>query len=174
MQKHDSVNEPSRETLWRGALTPGQRKDLNTWLAAHPEERDAWVEEVALTRVLTRLPDSDAPSNLTARVLDQIDREAMQPRDTLVGSWMGWLRKMGWVPRLAGVAVLVMAGYLGHHQYQRSKHAQLQRAELARNVAEVTQLADSVPSLEALQDFTAIRSLESAALPDEKLLALLQ
>jgi hypothetical protein len=67
------------------------------------------------------------------------------------------------------VAVLVMVGYLGHHQYQLSK-----RGQLARNVAEVSELATAVPSVTVLQDFTAIRNLESIAVPDEELLALLQ
>jgi len=78
----------------------------------------------------------------------------------------------GWVggPRLAGVGVLVVAGIFGHHQYQAAS----QRAELARSVAEVSDLAIAAPSVEVLQDFTAIRNLDSAAVPDEELLALLQ
>jgi len=41
-------------------------------------------------------------------------------------------------------------------------------------VAEVSDLAIAAPSVEVLQDFTAIRNLDSAAVPDEELLALLQ
>jgi len=82
---------------------------------------------------------------------------------------LGWLRTLGWVPRLAGVALLGMAGYLGHHQYRAA-----QRAELARNVVEISELATAVPSAEVLRDFTAIRNLEGGAVPDEELLALLE
>jgi ferric-dicitrate binding protein FerR (iron transport regulator) len=169
MERIDPVNGVSREATWRGNLTPAEVGRLEAWLAAHPEERGVWEEEVALTRLLTRLPDSAAPSNLAARVLDAIDRQEPVPRRSLGASWLGGLRKLGWVPRLAGVAVLVMAGYLGHHQYQNA-----QRAQLARNVVEVSELAAAVPSVEVLQDFTAIRNLESAAVADEELLALLQ
>lgn len=170
MAKNDPVNGLSREAAWQGALTPDQVQQLEAWMAAHPEERGVWEEEVALTRLLTRLPDAAPPSNLTARVLAEIDLEGARVERSGGLSWLGWLRKLGWVPRLAGVAVLVMAGYLGHHQYQISS----ERAELARSVATVSELAAVVPPVEVLQDFTAIRNLESAAVPDEELLALLQ
>lgn len=166
MEKNDPANGFSREAVWRGALTPEQRTQLESRLAAHPEENGVWEEEVALTRLLSRLPDAAAPSNLTARVLDEIDERAPESPN---GFGLGWLRKVGWVPRLAGVAVLVMAGYIGHHQYQVSKIA-----KLARDVAEVTVLATVGPSVDVLLDFTAIRNLDSAAVPDEELLALLQ
>lgn len=169
MHKDDPINGLSREAAWRGGLTPEQAQQLESWLAAHPDERGQWEEEVALTRLLARLPAATAPSNLTARVLDEIDRCAPEPQSAVGSSVLGWLRKVGWVPRLAGVAVLVMAGYLGHHQYQSS-----QRAELARNVADVSELASVVPSVEVLMDFASIRNLESAAVPDNELLALLQ
>jgi len=170
MEKHDPVNRVSREAVWRGQLTSQQQKELESWLGAHPEERGGWEEEVALTRLLSRLPEAAAPSNLTARVLDAIDRGGPQREGILGGSWLGWWRRLGWVPRLAGVGVLVVAGIFGHHQYQAAS----QRAELARSVAEVSDLAIAAPSVEVLQDFTAIRNLDSAAVPDEELLALLQ
>ncbi len=125
---------------------------------------------MALTRLLTRLPDAAAPSNLTARVMDAIDKRGPETATDVGGSVAVWLRKLGWVPRLAGAAVLVAAAYLGHHQYRIASD----RAELARSVAEVSELATAVPSVEVLQDFTAIRNLEGTAVPDEELLALLQ
>jgi len=169
MQPHDPANDPLREALWRGDLTPAQRAQLESHLARHPEERGRWAEEAALTRALRTLPQRQAPSNLTARVLAAIDREpAAAPRGGL-GSWLDWLTGLGWTPRLAGVALLVVAGFLGHHQYQ---HAQ--RAELARDVAEVSELAAAAPPVEVLQDFTPVRNLETVATPDTELLALLQ
>lgn len=170
MAKNDPINGISREAAWRGPLTPDQARQLEAWMEAHPEETGVWEEEVALTRLLTRLPDASPPSNLTARVLAEIDREGSQVERSGGLSGLVWLRKLGWVPRLTGVAVLVMAGYLGHHQYRISTD----RAELARSVAEVSELAAVVPSVDVLQDFTAIRNLESAAVPDVELLALLQ
>ena len=62
-----------------------------------------------------------------------------------------------------------MAGYLGHHQYQLS-----QRAELARNLASMTELAGAVPSVEALMHMDVIRNLDNAGAPDVELLALYQ
>ena len=169
MEKKDRVQGIEREMVWTSDLTPDQRRRLEQWLETHPDERSVWEDEVALTRVLAQLPDAAPPSNLTARVLAEIDRDATTapgPADT---TWLGWLRKLGWVPRLAGVALLVVVGAVGHHQYQDSK-----RNEMARNVAEVTEMASVVPSVEVLQDFTAIRNLEYRAVPDEDLLALLE
>jgi len=169
METNGPVKGLAREAAWRDELTPGEAERLEHWLAAHPEQRGTWEEEVALTRLLARLPDAAAPSNFSARVLAAIEpvRSGRDPAAT--GSRLGWLRTLGWVPRLAGVALLVMAGYLGHHQYRAA-----QRAELARNVVEISELATAVPSAEVLRDFTAIRNLEGGAVPDEELLALLE
>jgi ferric-dicitrate binding protein FerR (iron transport regulator) len=166
MENHDPLDGLLREAAWRGELSDEQRRRLEFRKAAHPEERVAWEEEVALTRLLTQLPDAAAPSNLTARVLDALDPQAPRPSHTF---GLGWLRKLGWVPRLAGVALLVVVGSFVHHQYQFSK-----RGELARNVMELSDLATAVPSVEVLQDFNVIRNLETVAVPDEELLALLR
>lgn len=166
--RHEAPNERDlRDIAWRRDLTPDEAGQLARWLAAHPDEASAWEEERALTRLLTRLPDAAAPSNLTARVLAAVDRAEAKPERA--SSWLGWLGSLGWTPRLAGVALLVVAGYLGHHQFQTA-----QRAALARNVAEVSELAQAVPSVEALLDLKYIRNLSPTPGPDEDLLAMLQ
>lgn len=169
MAKEDPVRKIDRETAWRGTLGPDQARQLKSWLAAHPDQREVWEEEVALTRLLSQLPDAAAPSNLTARVLAEVDREATRPGQAAGVTWLGWLRKLGWLPRLSGVAVLVVAAFIGHHQYQLA-----QRNEMARRVAEVTDLVAAVPSVEVLQDFTAIRNLEYTAVADDELLDLFE
>jgi len=170
METNDPVHGSAREAAWRGRLSEEQARQVESRLAAHPEERRVWEEEVALTRLLTRLPDAAAPTNLTARILQSIDERAPASQDLADHSVLGWLRKLGWVPRLVGVAMLVAAVSLGFHQHRLAS----ERTELARSVAEVSELTSSMPSIEVLQDFTAIRNLESAAVPDEELLALLQ
>lgn len=156
-----------REASWRRELSPAEASQLARWLETHPDEASAWEEEQALTRLLARLPDSPVPSNLTARVLDAVDRTEAAP--VASSSWLGWLGSLGWGPRLAGVALLVVAGYLGHHQFRS-----IQRTELARNVSEVSELARTVPSVEALADFQVVRNLSPSPAPDEELLAMLQ
>lgn len=174
MRNNDPVNESLRDTAWRRALSQDEARRLEGWLAAHPDERAGWDEERALTRLLTRLPDAAAPSNLTSRVLAAIDEPATARGQRTVSSWLGWLRSMGWVPRLSGVAVLVMAGLLGHHQYQLHREAEVQRTEMAHRVATVSELAETAPSVEILQDFDSIRNLPTTAGPDEALLAALR
>ena len=169
MEHHDPANDTLREALWRRSLTPGQERELKSWLAAHPDQGAEWQEEQALTRILARLPEEPVPSNFTARVLDAIDRVEPEPVRSLGISILGWFKSMGWVPRLAGVAVLVVAGWVGHHQYQSA-----QRAAFARDVAAMSELASAVPSVEVWQDFDTIRNLESGAVADQELLALLQ
>ena len=156
-----------REASWRRELSPAEASQLAGWLETHPDEASSWEEELALTRLLTRLPEPPAPSNLTTRVLDAVDRAEAAPVES--SSWLGWLGSLGWKPRLAGVALLVVAGYVGHHQFQS-----VQRAEMARNVSEVSELAQVVPSVEALVDFHVVRNLSPAPAPDNELLAALQ
>jgi hypothetical protein len=67
------------------------------------------------------------------------------------------------------VALLVVAGYVGHHQFQSAR-----RAELASAVAEVSDLAQTVPSVDALADFQVVRNLSPSPAPDNELLAALQ
>jgi anti-sigma factor RsiW len=167
MRNEEPNGQDLRETSWRRELTPDEGAQLSRWLAAHPEEASVWEEERALTRLLTRLPDAAAPSNLTARVLDAVDRSEAAPATS--SSWLDWLSGLGWTPRLAGVALLVVAGFVGHHQFQTSR-----RAELAREVSEVSDLAQTVPSVEALADFQVVRNLSSTPGPDDELLAMLQ
>jgi anti-sigma factor RsiW len=168
MRNEESNGQELREVAWRRELTPEEAGQLARWLADHRDEASLWEEEQALTRLLTRLPEEGAPSNFTARVLAAVDRAEAEPER--VSSWLSWLGSLGWTPRLAGVALLVVAGYyFGHHQFQNA-----QRAALARNVAEVSGLAQAVPSVEALLDLKYIRNLSPTPGPDEDLLAMLQ
>src|SRR5437867_3577229 len=63
-----------REIAWRRPLTGTEQAELRAWLAAHPEARDEWELELALSRVVKKLPDAAVPSNFTARVLAEAQR----------------------------------------------------------------------------------------------------
>lgn len=149
-------NQPSDSSaaLWRRKLSDAER----TGLRSQPE----LAIEARLTDALARMPDVAVASNFTARVLAAVEREetqAARPR--------GW--RWNWrslLPRLAAAtAALVFAGVsLQWHA------AHSQRIMLAKNVATVA--AQPVPSVEALDNFDAIRHMSQRA--DDQLLALMQ
>ncbi len=57
------------EMARRRPLTPEEEARVQSHLAASPSDRNAWEEEVGLTRLLHELPDAPLASNFTAQVL---------------------------------------------------------------------------------------------------------
>ena len=72
---HDPTETRMRELSWRRKLTSAEQAELDAWLAAHPEAAAQWQEEAALNALLEQLPGATVPSNFTARVMQDIDRE---------------------------------------------------------------------------------------------------
>jgi len=155
-----------REIHWRRPLTAAEQAAWRAWLAAHPEARADWEWESALSAALARLPDVPVPSNFTARVLQQVEREAAAPRRpaVLASLWRGWR----WWPRAAAAALAAVV-LLAAAQLHRAVH----RAHLGRSVVMVSQLA-AAPSPDSLADFEPIRCLSPAPGADTELLDLLQ
>jgi ferric-dicitrate binding protein FerR (iron transport regulator) len=163
------MNDPRYDKLlesgWRRPLTAGEAAELRAWLAAHPELQPDWETEAELNQVLEHLPEAPVSTNFTARVLQAAEREAAvsrQPRSRWKGMWLSLLPK-------AAVAGVVLG--LGLISYER--HLTMQRAELARTLAVVSDLT-TVPDPELLKDFETIRHLDQKTGPDEELLALLK
>ena len=162
--------EQLREILCRRPLTPTEQTQLDAWLAAHPEARADWEADAALSAALARLPERPAPSNLTARVLAEIEREDLATagaRNTKtnffgLGSW-------GWVTRTAVVVVLVGVGVVG---YRHQQH-QVAQVKAAHNLA-VVATAAPLPSPEVLEDFDAIFLLPPMPGADMDLLAVMK
>lgn len=154
-----------RDAISRRPLSAGEMAELDAWLATHPETRADWELELALSKSLARQPDATVPSNFTARVLQEIEREETISRRGRAKVWGGWWRAL--VPRLAvgGVAVVALAVFV--HQRNEAD----QQRELVQNLSTVAAVR-SLPSVEMLQDFDAIRSLNVAAKADEDILAL--
>jgi negative regulator of sigma E activity len=153
-----------RESGWRRKLTEAEQVELHAYLAANPDTRADWKMESALNAALTRLPDANVPSNFTARVLQAVEHEEARPR--------AWSWHWNWhtlVPRVAfAAAVIAFAGLaFQHHEIYR------QRTALARNVALVTR-GQPMPSLEALENFNAIRRMSQPQHADDELLVLMQ
>ena len=155
-------NQPSDEraneleSLWRRKLSGTERAELR----ARPE-----LElEARLTEALGRISDAPVSSNFTARVLKTIELE--DARATRHGWHWNWRSLL---PRLAvATAVLVFAGIsLQRHQVHSN------RVILAKNVAKVA-VALPPPSVEALENFAAIRRMGESSHADGELLAALQ
>jgi hypothetical protein len=165
------MNEPLYDRLrhasWRRKLTPGEEAELRAWLAARPELKSDWESEAGLSEILGRLPDPGVATNFTAGVLSRIRRIGDTADSGSTASGWGWdWRRL--FPKTA-FALLVLG--LGVFGYER--HAIARRAEFARSLATVSRVA-AVPGPELLRDFETIRQLDQTALPDEKLLVLLE
>ena len=117
-----------------------------------------------LREMLSRLPDARVPSNFTARVMAEAEREdARSGRGWKASGW-SW---QGLMPRFAAAtAALVLAGVVFHQHELQSR-----RDLMAESVARVA-VAQPMPSVEALQNFDAIKRMGQPAHADEDLIAL--
>jgi anti-sigma factor RsiW len=151
------------ETSWRRKLTAAEEAELAAWLETHPECKADWDAEAALNQQLGRLQEPDLSNNFTARVLQQIDRPEKQPGRAR-SRWTLWILRL--LPPAAAAALVLLTF---HHQQVEAE----QRKKLLESVVMVSDVK-SLPSAEILKNFDAIRELNSAPGPDEKLISLLQ
>jgi negative regulator of sigma E activity len=117
-----------------------------------------------LRRLLLRLPDAPLASNFTARVMQAVEREASLPSRQWSFSAWNW-RAM--LPRIAMAAVVVAAAGLAFQRHE----ANVRREQLVEHVALMAS-AQPMPSVEALQNFDAIRRMSQPVHADEGLIAL--
>ena len=152
----DPLAQELREKICRRPLTQAEQGQLDAWLAAHPEARADWAADAALNAALARLSEKPAPSNLTARVLAEIEREDLATagaRNTKtnffgLGSW-------GWVTRTAVVVALLGLGVVAYRHQQTVRHV-----DNAHNLAVVVRTTPPLPP-ELLENFDLITSLPS-------------
>lgn len=162
------------ETAARRPLTAVEEIRLRAFLAERPSAGGRWEEEIALTRLLHRLPDVPLSSNFAARVLLAVEREEQSrlqaPRFL---RWFDWRRP---VVRFAAACLFLGLAGLSHHQYRG-----LMRAKMAVSLANVTSGVDTaaratqLQAVELWQDFEPIYRLShNEARADEELLAALK
>ena len=146
-----------QEASWRRRLKPEEEQQLRVWLLEHPESARGWREDEALSAVLGSLPDAPVPSNFTALVLQQVDRAAAQENHS--GLTAGWWRRLrqGWLPRVAGVAALLLLLGAGWRQYQIFRQQQM-----AHGLVQFSFAAAAMPEPQVFGDFDAIRRLNPA------------
>jgi anti-sigma factor RsiW len=163
-----SVPEENRlvDAVRRGRLSSDEEEQLQGFLAANPEQRALWEEEINLNQLLRQMPDVSLSSNFTARVVQRA-RGEREVRSR--GPWGFWQRLVlgHWMPKAATVAALVGVGLLTYHQQQATA-----RKEMARTLASLTLPANSV---ELLENFDAIQRLAQVPHEDDRdLIAALQ
>jgi anti-sigma factor RsiW len=152
-----------RELSWRRPLTEGEQAEVRAWLAAHPEAQAEWEAETNLSTELHQLPDAPMPSNFTARVRQAVERETAAARRRPGFQW-AWRWRV-FLPRVAGLAVIIGFGLFAHH-----RHVIAQQAALMKKLAAAPELANPA----VLEDFEAIVRLGSTPRVDEDLLALMK
>lgn len=159
---NDPVNQRLRELAWRRKLTEAE---LAQWRAAHPEAAADAEAEAALSAALAVLPDAPIPSNFTARVLQELERESRRPaarrRD-----WL-WLWRV-LMPRTALASVVVGVSLFAYHRHQIAE-----RLAVGDSIATVAGV-ESLPSPLILEDFDVIRRLDTTPPADRDLVAWLQ
>jgi hypothetical protein len=157
MKVMENQTPETRERLWRRKLSKTDRAELR----GHPElELEAW-----LTDALAQLPDAPAPSNLTARVLNAIEFEEARAARAHGGHW-NW--RLLW-PRVAVTAGVLAFALLGIQYHETG----VRHVAMVKNLAQVTR-ADTVPDVEALNNFDVIQPMSQAGRADTELLAALQ
>ncbi len=145
----------------RRPFTEAEAARLRAALAAAQARGESWDEELALTRLLFRLPDAPLASNFTSRVLAAVDA-ARAPRSFAL-RWRDWLVLIRPLPRFAAVAIALLAIPLGYVRYQSVTRTHMARslASIARSVDAAAQVAQ-IPPVEILEDFDAINRLRQA------------
>jgi anti-sigma factor RsiW len=160
----DPVQQKLRETAWRRPLTEVEQRELQAWLAAHPELQAEAELDAALDAALEHRPPPQAASNFTARVLQAIETDVATKR-TPVRHRANWWQVF--IPRFAVATLLIGGGALWYRHHDATRQEEL--AAAARQLATARTL--SHPAV--IEDFEVIRGLSPAmAVADEGLLAL--
>ncbi len=134
----------------RRVLTDEERARLDQLLAANPAGWPNHADELALTRLLDRLPDAPLASNFSSRVMQAIE---LAEADVIRASQRrSWLSLRGWMGRLAWSTAAVALSLTSWAQYRT-----WQRTEYARSITAISEVA-AVPSVEMLRDFEVIHT----------------
>ena len=122
----------------------------------------------AVDHLLAKLPDVIVPSNFTARVLDEAQRQD-QPPPALGQAW--WQRLFApqyrSIQLASAAAVALLIGVFGYQN-----HLDQDREEMAESLQAVATIAEMAPGL--LTDFDAIDAIDQSDPIDEELWAALK
>ena len=125
----------------------------------------------AVDHLLAKLPDVIVPSNFTARVLDEAQRQD-QPAQALGQAW--WQRLFSpqyrSIQLASAAAVALLVGVFGYQNHLDQDRAEM--AEMAESLQAVATIAELAPGV--LTDFDAIDAIDQSDPIDEELWAALK
>ena len=160
------------DTARRRPLTAEEETRLHACFADDPSARTIWEEEMALNRLLDRLPDTPLSSNFTAQVLQAVERaDAGQGTSGRTFRWLGLPRPVRQAAAACALLVLMGLAYWRYDSVRREKMA-LALAELASGMHTPSEAVALAPE-ELWENFDAIHRLPQTQ-PDEELLAVLK
>lgn len=162
------------ETVSRRPLSAAEQSQLEDFLSRHPERRDTWNQEAALTQLLVNLPEPPLSAGFTARVLESTGLSSRSSRPAI--SWFHWFPLPRPALAFAFGSLVLALGAIGFMVHQERAQARLANsvAALSRQI-ELAASATELPAIQLLQDFDAIYRLDHPqSLADEELLAALQ
>lgn len=165
---NDSVYDDLVRLSLKREPTAEDSARIEAVLAAHPEFRERWEEDVAAASLLRVLPDIPLSSNFTSQVMEAIELDSRAAERAGVRPWVKFLQRFRF--RLATAAV-VIAGALGV-TYQH--HVMEERRAAVEAVRAISSDLAVLPNPEVLKDFEVINQIRqvSAGSDDDLLIAL--
>jgi len=163
------------EAAIQGRLMARDEARLQDHLEKDPVAKRLWQEELALTRLLKKLPDAPLASNFTAQVLLAVDHAEQREHRHRSSGILKWITGRRPVLRLGWACAVIAAAGLGYHQYHVVGRARMAAslASIASGV-ETASNATQLPPAELWQDFEPIYRLGNRSGADEELLAALR
>lgn len=157
------------DTKLQRELTADETSRLKELTAQHPEIRDHWDEEMRLSGLLDRLPDTPLSSNFTALAVEAAKRSELPGSAARRRRLFGRI-PMRWLQASAVGCAAFAVAWIIHDQRRVAI-----RAELADNLSAISSVALAPDAeIEALTHFEEINRLGEQPIVDDELLAALE
>jgi hypothetical protein len=145
---------------WQRELSPEEVQDWQSFLSNQPDFAAQWELDQQLLQGVRSLDDIPLSNNFTSRVLRSVahvQTERVDQFQTQESATESWLSRLWALPgiRVAGVSILILVG-VGMWQWDPNA------VNLVESVTTITE-AETVPTVEELQDFDAIHGLAQSS-----------
>ncbi len=119
--------EELKDAFVLGALPEEERRELEEYLASHPERQAEIGELGAVAGLLALSPqEQEPPPELRRRIMDTVEVEAVRPRASR-RSWLAWIGELLSVRNLAlGAAALLVIGLFSWNMVLQGEMQDLQ------------------------------------------------